>query len=164
MKSNTPMDEFGSIYEKYSRLLYRIAFTYLKNQDDVADLLQDVFIKRLYKAPKFESDEHEKRWMIRITVNLAKDQLKSFWRKNVMVNAEETLLQSECQGWEFNDVEKEIYTLVMELPEKQKIVTYLYYFEGYTCREIAGILHCKESTIKMRLKKAREILKIEMKE
>ena len=164
MKSNTPMDEFGSIYEKYSQLLYRIAFTYLKNQDDVADLLQDVFIKRLYKAPEFESDEHEKRWMIRITVNLAKDQLKSFWRKNVIVDAEETLLQSECQGWKFNDAEKEIYTLVMELPEKQKIVTYLYYFEGYTCREIAEILNCKESAIKMRLKKAREILKMEMEE
>ena len=164
MKTDARMEEFETIYEKYSPLLYRIAFTYLKNQDDVVDLLQDVFIKRLYKAPKFESEEHEKRWMIRVTVNLAKDQLKSFWKKSVMIDERETLQQRECQNWGLNDTEREIFTLVMALPEKQKIVTYLHYFEGYTCKEIAEIMHCKESTVKMRLKKAREILRMEIQE
>jgi RNA polymerase sigma-70 factor (ECF subfamily) len=150
--------EFEILYERYKSLLYRIAFTYLKDSEDVADLLQEVFIKRLYHAPHFESEEHEKRWMIRVTVNLAKNQLKNFWRKNVS-HLEDYLEQPECRMWSFTDTEKELYREMMSLPEKQRIALYLHYYEGYTCKEIAQILHCKESAVKMRLKKGREQLK-----
>lgn len=158
MKSNRSAQQFDEVYEKHKNTVYRIGFTYLKNEADVADLMQEVFIRWLTNAPDFESEEHEKRWLIRVAVNLAKNQVKSFWRNRV-TGMEEVQIAEECEGWRLNDTEKELYAEVMELPEKQKIAIYLHYFEGYTCREIAQILHCGESAVKMRLKKAREALK-----
>lgn len=163
MKSNMSTQEFDEVYERYKSLLYRIGFTYLKNAEDVQDLLQEVFIKRLYHAPEFETMEHEKRWMIRITVNLAKNQLKSFWRRNVG-KLEEMMETPECSQWQWNDQERTLYDSVMALPEKQRIAIYLHYFEGYTCKEIANILACKESAVKMRLKKGRDLLKLSLSE
>ena len=160
MESKMSAQEFDEIYDRYRDLLYRIGFTYLKNEHDVADLLQEVFVKRLYHAPLFESEEHEKRWMIRVTVNLAKNQIKSFWKSSVSQVAE-VLASSECSAWQMNEREKELFAEVASLPEKQKIALYLHYFEGYTCSEIATILHCKESAVKMRIKKGRDMLKKE---
>lgn len=101
MGSKMGAQEFDDIYERYKNLLYRIAFTYLKNNDDVEDLLQEVFIKRLYHAPSFETEEHEKRWMIRITVNLAKNVLKSSWMRN-RTNLEDLLETPEILQWEWD--------------------------------------------------------------
>lgn len=160
MRSNRSAQQFDEVYERHKNMIYRIGFSYLKNEADVADLMQEVFIRWLTHASDFESEEHEKRWLIRVAVNLAKNQTRSFWRNRVtgMENAE------ECAGWQLNDTEKELYAEVMKLPEKQKIAIYLHYFEGYTCREIAQILQCGESAVKMRLKKAREALKDRMEE
>ena len=163
MKSKLSTQEFDEVYERYKNLLYRIGFTYLKNPEDVSDLLQEVFIKRLYHAPDFETSEHEKRWMIRVTVNLAKNQLKSFCKRNI-TSSDEMLETPECSNWQWNEREKAVYEEVRSLPEKQRITIYLHYFEGYTCKEIAEILNCKESAIKMRLKKGREMLKISIQE
>ena len=144
--------EFDYIYERYKNLLYRIAYTYLKNDDDVQDLLQEVFIKRLYHAPTFKTEEHERRWMIRVTVNLAKNQIKSFWNRN-RANLVDLSEMPEILQWQWNETDTDVYSAVMALPGKQRIVIYLHYFEGYTCKEIANILNCGESAIKMRLKK-----------
>lgn len=163
MKSSMSAEQFDKIYEKYKTMLYRIGFTYLKNKDDVEDLLQEVFIKRLYHAPAFETEEHEKRWMIRITVNLAKNHLKSFWKRNI-TNMDEILQTPECLQWNMDEKEKSVFVEVMALPEKQRIAIYLYYFEGYTVKEIGNILKCKESAVKMRLKKGRDLLKMNLSE
>lgn len=163
MKSKMSAHEFEIMYDKYKNLLYRIAFTYMKSNQDVEDVLQEVFIKRMYHAPKFLSDEHEKRWLIRITVNHCKNQVSSFWRKNVLTSDNTSeLLDKEQYG--FNAEESELFNAVRSLPAKQRIAIYLYYYEGYKCREIAEILKCKESTVKMRLKKGRELLKSKLEE
>ena len=141
MKSKMSAHEFEIMYDKYKNLLYRIAFTYLKGNQDVEDVLQEVFIKRMYRAPKFQSEEHEKRWLIRITVNHCKN---------------------EIDQYDFNTEESELFSAVKSLPEKYRITIYLYYYEGYKCREIAEILKCKDSTVKMRLKKGRELLKSDL--
>lgn len=161
MKEKMCTQEFEQIYERYKTMLYRIAFTYLKNNDDVEDVLQEVFCKRFYHAPAFKDEEHEKFWMIRITVNLSKDSLRSFWRRNV-ATMEEILHLSDVVRWNFTEEEKDIFKKVIMLPEKQKTAIYLHYYEGYSCKEIADILKCKESAVKMRLKKGRELLKLHL--
>lgn len=163
MSENMGTQDFEEIYERYKTMLYRIAFTYLKNNADVEDVLQEVFLKRFYQAPEFANEEHENHWMIRITVNLCKNTLKSFWKKNV-----DGL--EELPGWQDmlvghrNDRKKEVLEEVMRLPAKQRIAVYLHYYEGYSCKEIANILACKESAVKMRLKKGRDLLKISLEE
>ncbi len=153
--------EFNEMYEKYKNLLYRIAFTYVKNNEDVEDILQEVFIKRMYLTEQFESEEHEKRWMIRVTVNMAKNSLKSFWNRNKLT-MDELLESSEILQWQFNEEERNIFSEIMKLPDKQRMAIYLHYFEGYTCKEIADIVKCKESAVKMRLQKGRELLKVSL--
>lgn len=146
--------EFEEKYKQYKAIIYRIAFTYLKNNEECEDAMQEVFLKLLLSAPSFESSEHEKRWLIRVTVNYCKNNLKLFWnsRRGAMEEIQQLPADSE---------EKLILEEILNLPEKFKIVIYLYYVEGYKCAEIAEILDLRESAVKMRLKKGRELLKIE---
>ncbi len=146
--------EFEEKYDQYKTVIYRIAFTYLKNNEECEDAMQEVFLKLLLSAPEFESAEHEKRWLIRVTVNYCKNNLKLFWnsRRGAMEEIEQLPADAE---------EKAILEEILNLPDKFKIVIYLYYVEGYKCTEIAEILDMKESAVKMRLKKGRELLKIQ---
>lgn len=146
--------EFELKYDTYKDIVFRIAFTYLKNQAESEDVMQEVFLKLYTAAPDFEGEEHEKRWLIRVTVNLCKNQLKSFWRSHL--GEIENLEQIADQP-----MDREILQEVLALPEKYKAVIYLFYVEGYKSREIAEILGEKDSTVKMRLKKGRELLRME---
>ncbi|MCI8409316.1 MAG: sigma-70 family RNA polymerase sigma factor, partial [Lachnospiraceae bacterium] len=70
---------FNEAYYNYSNLLLKIIRMYVKDSEESKDILQEVFYKLLVKEPKFESVEHEKRWLIRVAINQAKDYHKSFW-------------------------------------------------------------------------------------
>lgn len=161
MTSSMSAQNFKEIYEKYKNLLFRISFTYLKNSEDTEDILQEAFIKRVYNAPVFENEEHEKRWLINVTVNLCKNHVKSFWHRN-KTDVEDLTELAEATQWNLSSKEKNVFSEVMQLPNKQKIAIYLHYYEGYTCKEIAEMLGSRESTVKMRLKKGRELLKENM--
>lgn len=150
--------EFERKYHLYKDLLYRISFTYVKNQADAEDLLQEVFLKLLYQAPEFKSGEHEKRWLIRVTVNMAKNHVKSAW-----VRQRDSLENVEIEiPWSMDSAQKELLDEVLDLPDKCKAVMYLHYYEGYTCKEIGRMLGLTESAVKMRLKKGRNLLKINL--
>ena len=152
--------ELEACYHKYKHLLFRIAFPYVKNQADAEDILQEVFTRRLCTKQQFADDEHEKRWLIRVTVNLAKDQLKSFWLRNrdSMESVPEGILTALDSGG------RQLLQAVLDLPEACKAPIYLHYYEGYSCREIGEMLGCRESAVKMRLKKGRELLKLDLTE
>lgn len=147
-------NEFEEKYDRYKTTVYRIAFAYLKNNEECEDAMQEVFLKLLLSAPPFETGEHEKRWLIRVTVNYCKNNLKLFWNSRRGSIEEIEQLPADAE-------EKAILEEILNLPEKFKIVIYLYYVEGYKCAEIAEILDMKESAVKMRLKKGRELLKIQ---
>lgn len=156
MDKTMSAQDFEKIYHKYKDFLYKIAFTYVKNQHDTEDILQEVFTARLYKAPVFYTEEHEKRWLIRVTVNMSKNHLKSFWHKNT-----DSLEAADIDiPWETNAVKRELFEQVLSLPDKCKAPVYLHYYAGYTCKEIGQMLGCTESAVKMRLKKGRELLKM----
>lgn len=145
---------FEDKYEQYKNTLFRIAFTYLKNEQDCEDVIQEVFIKYLYSSPRFENEEHEKRWMIRVTINKCKNHLDLFWNRNRVCN-------DYLEQLEISTEEIDILSELMNLPEKYKAVIYLHYVEGCKVSEISEILNVKVSAVKMRLKKGRELLRIE---
>lgn len=155
LESNMSTQSLTETYYEYKDILYRIAFTYVKNQADAEDILQETFFKYLYKAPVFDNKEHEKRWLIRVTINLCKNHLLSFWQRNRCEMADQSCI-------EFNDEEVVLLQEIMRLPAKQRGIIYLHYYEGYSCKEIAEIMRIGESTVKMRLKKGREILRKSM--
>ncbi|MFT8315982.1 MAG: sigma-70 family RNA polymerase sigma factor [Clostridium sp.] len=140
--------------KKYSDMVYRICFLYLHNSTEVDDVFQEVFLKLLQNKAKttFESDEHEKAWIIRVTINKCKDVLKSFWKKNI-----DSIENMELP---FEDkAENDLMQVVLTLPEKYKNVIYLYYYEDYTVPEIAKMLKKNENTIYSNLRRAKALIK-----
>jgi len=141
------------IYERHVNMIYQVSFSYMKNKADTEDIVEDVFVNLLKTKITFQSMEHEKAWLLRTAINLCKNSLKHWRRKNVDIDDYQSL-QSETPL-----VISETFRAVMELPDKYKEVIYLHYYEGYTSAEIAQILKKNQSTIRNHLQEARKILK-----
>jgi RNA polymerase sigma-70 factor (ECF subfamily) len=146
--------EAGRAVEKYADTVRRICFIHLKNHTDVEDVFQDVFLKYLLHGGTFESDDHERAWLVRVAINSCKDLLKSFFRRKVVSIDEVTAELSYVQ-----DENRDVLEAVLKLPEKYKDVIYLFYYEGYTAVEIAKILGKNENTIYTWLSRAKAKLK-----
>ena len=139
------------IIEEYADMVYRIALTRCQSVENAEDIFQEVFMKFSEKNIKFESKEHEKSWLIRVTINLTKNMKGSAWNRRV-VSLDENI--------EFNTKEEnEIYSIVSTLPQNYRTVIYLLYYEGYKVNEISKLMDKSEGTIKTWLFRAREMLK-----
>lgn len=140
------------IYETYKNTVYRTAFAYCRNKSDAEDITQEVFVKRFSNDYTFENPEHEKAWLIRVTINKCKDLFKSF-RFRFTVPLE------ECDAVCTTPEESEVYSAVMELPKKYRMVIHLYYYEEYSIKQIAGITKKSETAVQTQLYRARKMLK-----
>lgn len=149
--------DFKTVYDKYGEMLYRIAFVYLGNPDDTEDVLQDVFVSFLQNSAKLKNDEHEKAWLIRTTRNKCLNMLKSPARKSVDLDSIQ-ITSTDTDG----DLQIDIIKQVIALPPKYKSAVILYYYNNYSVEEIAKILKIGKSAVKMRLKRGRELLKLEL--
>ena len=146
--------EVNSAMERYSDMILRLCIVYLKNNADAEDVFQNVFLKyTLYDRP-FESDEHEKAWLIRVTVNACKDWLKSFFRSRT-ISMEE--LREYAPG--ASHEQYAVMEAVWSLPRPYRDVIYLHFYEGYTAPEIAGILRKNPNTVYTHLFRAKELLR-----
>ena len=163
-KTTCTEEEFNEKYERYSNMIFKICILNLKNIADAEDVTQEVFLKLMCQTnTEFVDADHEKCWIIRVTINLCKDRIKSFWNKNKNNIEDYQELYSE-NLFEVDYHDLEILQKIMKLPVKYKDVIHLYYYEGYSIKEISKILNYGESTIKMRMKRGREALKMEMEE
>ncbi len=153
MDSSLKMDEeIAKIYDRQYNTVYRICFSFMKNSEDAEDMVQETFLKLISSKKQFESEDHEKAWLIVTASNTCKDELRR-WKKRL--ENIKSLFQEE------NVVRKEedrVLEWVMALPVKYKQVIYLYYYEGYRTSEIAGMLHCSESTVRNQLLRGRRLL------
>ena len=141
---------------QYKDTVYKIAYTYCKNTADAEDTFQEVFLRYFKNTSKFTNDEHEKAWLIRVTINCCKKLLGSSWfRKTIQLDENISFDEKE---------ESEIFYAVMALPQKYRTVVHLYYYEDYSVREIAEIISIKETTVQTQLQRAREMLKSKFKE
>ena len=139
---------FEAAYDAYGPMVY------LGRRADAEDVTQEAFLRLLRKAPAFADGEHEKRWLLRVTVNLCRDQLKGFWRKRaVELEPDLPTQDSEAMG---------LAEAIVALPEQYKGPIHLHYCEGYSVAEVGEILKLGQSAVKMRLKRGRELLKQEM--
>ncbi len=140
--------------ERYSDTVRRLCMIHLKNYTDTEDIFQTVFLKYVLSSVEFESDEHEKAWFIRVTINACKDLLKSFFRNRVTSLEEIIELPAETQ-----DDNREVLEAVLSLPEKYREVVYLHYYEGYTVPEISKILKKNVNTIYTHLNRSKQMLR-----
>ena len=149
--SARPADEIESIVNRYADPLYRICITQLKNTADAEDAVQTVFLKLLQKAPSFESEAHEKAWLIRVAVNACRD-----IQRRRLRHPEEPLEDTELPAELKTD--SGVLEALGKVPEKYRIVLTLHYVEGYTAAEIAPMIGKTQSAVKMRLQKGRQRL------
>ena len=146
--------EVNRVIETYADTVKRICMLHLKNISDTEDIFQEVFLKySLYSHP-FESSEHEKAWIIRVTINKCKDLLKNFFRRKT-TSIESAIPIADKEQVEYSHV----LEAVISLPQKYKDAVYLHYYEGYTAAEIGNILNKNTNTVYTLLARARKILK-----
>ena len=145
-------------FREYYGVCYRAAFTLVKNHADAEDIAQEVLIRLLVYRPEFANGEHEKAWMIRTAINLAKDLLKSKWHKTTVAMDEMPVEERSYFQLPHMETDDTLWVL-LELPQKYKECLYLFYYEDYSIREIAGVLEKPENTIKTNLRRGRELLK-----
>lgn len=147
------------LMEKYKDHLFAVAFNICKNAADADDVVQDTFLQYHITDKQFENEQHIRAWLIRITINKAKNINMSFWRRAGIP------LEDYMETLTFETPEAEdLFEEVMKLPEKYRIVIHLFYYEDYSIREIAQIINATESNVKVRLTRGRRLLRNVLKE
>lgn len=146
--------EANRAIERYADTVRRICMIHLKNHADTEDIFQNVFLKYVLSTAVFESEEHEKAWFIRVTINACRDLLKSFFRSRTV--SLDTLLD---QPADLTGSDRTVLDAVLALPPKYRDVVYLHYYEGYTAPQIGLILKKNVNTVYTLLNRAKQALR-----
>ena len=142
---------------QHGTVILRLAYSYVHNMNDAEDILQETMIKYMQASPIFESESHEKAWLLRVASNLSKNKI-NYNKIRETDELEENLVSEEREDLSF------VWEAVKSLPEKYREVIHFYYQEGYSSKEIANILNRKENSVRTDLKRGREKLKEILKE
>lgn len=137
--------------EKYFNMISKLALIRTKDRHSADDVVQEVFMRFLKTDTKFETEEHIKAWLIKVTINCSKSLFLSAWAKKTVPLDEDIPFESPEKS--------DIYYAVHSLPQKYKAVIHLFYYEQMSVAEIAKYLDTKESTVKSQLHRGRELLK-----
>jgi len=160
-------EKIEKLIDLYGNDVLRIANMYTKNLTIAEDIFQEVFLKVTKKLYLFRNESSEKTWIIRITINTCKDYLKNSWQTKVfpsekvseqindLTNPDDEILSTESSQLILNEI--------FNLPIIYKDVILLYYYKSFSTSEIAKILAIPEATVRIRMKRAREILKEKLK-
>lgn len=141
------------VIKEYSDMVFRLAFARTGNQSDAQDVMQEVFLKYIQEGKTFEDKEHLKAWLIRVTINTAKNLVTSAWHQRTAQLEEADAVVVEIKE------KSSVYYAMLELPEKYRDILHLFYYEDYSIEEISRILEMNESTVKSRLRRGRQKLK-----
>ncbi len=155
---STPLAlDMERIVDEYSTALLRVAFLYLKDLQLAEDAVQDTFLKVYRHYGQFQQDSNERTWVMRICINVCKDYLRCAWKKHVVPF--DVLPDVPDEGFKIPAEDKILVKEVMQLKPCYKEVLLLYYYQDFKISEIAQILQIPQSTVSVRLKRAREQLK-----
>ena len=146
--------EVNRAVEQYADMVRRLCMIHLKNHADTEDIFQTVFLKYALSSVLFESAEHEKAWILRVTVNACKDLLKIFFRSRT-VSLDDIMEQPAVMPPDH----REVLEAVLSLPVKYKDAVYLHYYEGYTAPEISRILGKNVNTVYTILNRSKQLLR-----
>ena len=164
------IDAYEEIIKKYENKVCGIIYHMIKNQNDVEDLAQEVFIKVYKNLSKFKGDSSLYTWIYKITVNLCLDEVKK--RKNIIyldekLEVEDGELERELPSSDKTQVElyeekekkEKLHKCIGKLPEKQRVMIVLRDIKGFSYEEISEITSVKLGTVKSQINRARLKLK-----
>ncbi len=151
--------ELCAAMDAHGDLVYRLALCRLGTKSDAEDVYQDVFLRLFRDDTVFEDDAHLKAWLVRVTVNCCTDLHRSAWfQKNAPLEAWTAAAAPVPEDY------ADLWNAVAALPEELRTVIYLHYVEGYQTDEIAGMIGCRPATVRTRLHRARNKLKLKLEE
>ena len=149
-------EQFSCLVNKYIDTVYRIALNYLKSHPDAEDVCQNVFLALLTQKKAFQNDDHLRNWLIRVTINECKKQLRSPWHRRES-------LENHVPSIPFSDSRySDLYFSVMALPVHYRVPVYLHYYEGYSTDEVGKLLSLPGATVRTRIRRARQLLQKEL--
>lgn len=150
-------EELRGAIGRHADTVRRLCVVHLKSHADTEDVFQTVFLKYALSDTEFQSEEHERAWIIRVTINACKDLLKSFFRRST-VSIDE-VLEVVDPSTEGAGSTREVLEAVLALPEKYRDVVYLHYYEGHSAPEMARLLDKNVNTVYTLLTRARKLLR-----
>lgn len=154
-----PLADPEDVYRRYSGMVFRLALARCRSRADAEDVMQEVFLRYVRRAPQLDSAEHQRAWLIKATINCTNTLLSSAWNRHTELYDELARLAADLP----DESAADIYAAVMRLPKKQRTAVHLYYYEGYGVKEIASLMDANESAVKSLLYRAREGLEKELK-
>ena len=137
---------------RHGTAVYRLAYAYMRSPHDADDVFQDVFLRYAEKAPAFRDDEHQRAWLLRVTINRCRS-LQRQWlrRKHLPITGEPAAAFHSPE-------ESAVDEAMARLPQKYRTVIHLHYYEGYTTDDIARITQQRPSAVRTQLTRARRLL------
>ena len=153
---STNSGDIDAVIDRYSSMVYKIALTNMRSRYDADDIFQEVFLRYVKNQKPFASEAHLKAWLIRVTVNCCKSAYLAPWNDNVSLEDIGEVAAT------FNEGERGVYEEILKLPIDYKTVIILFYYENMSVSEIAKALRVTEGAVKMRLTRARNLLKLNL--
>lgn len=150
-KKTDSNDSKREIVEKYFDMIYRLALSQTKNREHADDVVQEVFLRYIKTDKVFESEEHIKAWLLRVTINCSHNVFSNSWMQKTVPIFEDIVFDTEEKS--------DVYYAVMELPQKYRAVIHLFYYEDMSIDEISKTLGVNSSTIKSQLSRGRALLR-----
>ena len=142
-----------AVFRKYSDMVFTLACSRCGgNYSDAQDVTQDVFMKLMRAKPQFESDEHTRAWLVRVTINCSKSMMTNSWHMHTQAMPEHIAVRMK-------EEDRTVYNAVMSLPGDMRTAIHLFYYENYSIAQIAEVTGAKENTVKSWLKRGRERLR-----
>ena len=151
-------EQFTVMTQKWMDPVFRVAYSAVRSRADADDATQEVLLRLYRQEQDFTSEEHLKRWLIRVTLNCCKNLFRSPWRRQESLED-----YAETLGFEQED-HSALFLAVMQLDKLYRVPLYLHYYEGYSVKEIAALMRLPENTVSTRLFRARAKLKTALRE
>ena len=152
--------QFDYVYNEYAKEILNIAYGYTKNKEDSIDIMQNAYVALLKTNKSFESSEHIKYFLIRVTINESINFLKSHQYKRVIKDNEFVMNIPNKE----DELPYDLSKIVSILPEKYKTIIILHYYDDMKIKDISKILKISESAVKKRLERARNLIKEKIEE
>ena len=144
------------IVDKYGSYIYTTAFAHVHHKEDAEDIFQEVFLTYVKKQPVFKTEEQARAWFLRTTVN----HCRHLWRSKS--RHPEERLEEETLAFADSKEEMELMDALSRMPVKYRRVLEMFYFTGLTLKEIAQTLRISENAVRIRMSRARKMLRDEL--
>lgn len=144
-------EELSKLILENQKEMYVLAYSILKNQADAQDAVSECIVRAFENRTSLRKRTSARSWLMKILINVSRSAITK--RQKVVLFADPEQYEQESET-----AEDHLWSVILELPENVRVVMVLYYYEGFSVREISTLLDIPEGTTKTRLSSGRKQL------